>query len=507
MDIHSTSSEYQVSGSKKSLKAKIREIFWDEKLTNLFGMFFLLTLSLGIGVATTFYGVKAGLGIIVFLLGVTALYCIVVYPKFGIIFLLILAVFVFSLIRLGLDVPWGTAVDVVEFLLMLGFFISQKKNKDWGVVKGPISTMILIWVFFNFIEVANPTAESRLAWVYTIRAVAIVMLMYFVFVYQINTISFIRLILKLWLLLALIGALYGFKQEFIGFSAAEDEYLHSDPMISELLFIAGHWRKFSIFSDPVSFSYHMVVSSMLCIGLMTGPFKTWKKVILGILVILFISAMLFSGTRGAYVLVPASLGFLFILKFSRKMLFIGSAALLIMVFLIFIPTGNQTLVRFQSAFKPSDDASFNVRKNNQKRIQPYILSHPIGGGLGAVGTWGVRFAPNSYLAKFPPDSGYVRVAVELGWVGLFIFCCLMFTIMRVGINNYYSIQNPELKVYCLCLLLMIFAYNIGNYPQEALVQFPANIYFSVCMALINVVGILDRKEIAKKKKQLHLLNV
>jgi putative inorganic carbon (HCO3(-)) transporter len=499
VDIQSTSSIYQEPSGKKSFKAKLREIFWDQKLTNLPGLFFLLILSLGIGAATSFYGMKAGLGILVFFLGTTALYCIVVYPKFGILFLLTLAVFVFSLIRLGLNVPWGTAVDVVEFLLMLGFFISQKKNNNWSVLKGPISTMILIWVFFNFIEVANPAAESRLAWVYTIRAVAIVMLMYFVFVYQINSISFIRLILKLWLLLSFIGALYGFKQEFIGFSAAEDEYLHSDPSISELLFIAGHWRKFSIFSDPVSFSYHMVVSSMLCIGLLTGPVKPWKKVVLVILIVTFIAAMLFSGTRGAYVLIPAGLMLLCILKFSRKILIAGSIAFFVMAILIFIPTGNQTLVRFQSAFKPSEDASFTTRKNNQKKIQPYILSHPIGGGLGAVGTWGVRFAPNSFLAKFPPDSGYVRVAVELGWVGLFIFCCLMFTIMKVGIDNYYSIQNPELKMYCLCFLLMIFTYNIGNYPQEALVQFPANIYFSLCMALINVVGILDRKEVEKRE--------
>jgi putative inorganic carbon (HCO3(-)) transporter len=500
VDIQSTSSIFRKPANERSFKRKIWELVWDQKLTNLPGMFLLLFLSLGIGIATIFYGAGAGIGILVLLLGTTALYCIVVYPKFGIIFLLILAVFVFSLIRLGLGVPWGTTVDIVEFLLMLGFFISQKKKSNWAVLKGPISTMILLWVFFNFIEVANPAAESRLAWVYTIRSVAIVMLMYFVFVFQINTVSFIRLILKLWLLLSLVGALYGFKQEFIGFSVAEDEYLHSDPSIAELLFIAGHWRKFSIYSDPVSFSYHMVVSSMLCIGLMTGPFKMWKKVILAVLAVLFISAMLFSGTRAAYVLIPSGLGLLCILKFSKKILFLGSVAFVLMGILIFIPTGNPTLQRFQSAFNPSEDASFNVRKMNQKRIQPYILTHPIGGGLGAVGVWGVRFAPHSFLAKFPPDSGYVRVAVELGWIGLFIFCCLMFTIMKVGIDNYYTIKNPELKVYCLCLLLMIFVYNIGNYPQEALVQFPANIYFSLCTAMINVVGILDRREVVRKEK-------
>jgi putative inorganic carbon (HCO3(-)) transporter len=42
-------------------------------------------------------------------------------------------------------------------------------------------SMILIWIFYNLLEVANPVTESRLAWVYTIRAVAIVMLTYFRF--------------------------------------------------------------------------------------------------------------------------------------------------------------------------------------------------------------------------------------------------------------------------------------------------------------------------------------
>jgi putative inorganic carbon (HCO3(-)) transporter len=164
------------------------------------------------------------------------------------------------------------------------------------------------------------------------------------------------------------------------------------------------------------------------------------------------------------------------------------------VVLVLMPTSDPTLFRFQSAFKPSDDASFNTRAINQKRIQPFIQSHPFGGGLGATGVWGVRFAPNSYLAKFPPDSGYVRVAVELGWVGLFIFCCLMFTVLKVGIDNYFQIRNPELKTYCLCMLLIVFAYNLGNYPQEALVQFPANIYFSLTIAIISVTRILDQRE-------------
>lgn len=173
--------------------------------------------------------------------------------------------------------------------------------------------------------------------------------------------------------------------------------------------------------------------------------------------------------------------------------------------LIMVPTSHPQLYRFQTAFKPSDDASFNVRKENQKRIQPYILSHPMGGGLGATGVWGQRFAPYSFLANFPPDSGYVRVAVEMGWMGLLLFCVLMFTILYTGIRNYYQIRDPELKTYCLAMVLIVFALNIGNYPQEALVQFPSNIYFYLVVALIHVTKVLDERK-RKEEEQGHSIS-
>jgi len=302
------------------------------------------------------------------------------------------------------------------------------------------------------------------------------------------------MILKLWLALALFGAIYAFKQEHIGFFDFENDFLHSDPAIEGLLFIGGVWRKFSIFSDPVAFSYNMVIAILLCIGLLTGTVSAIKRVILMVMIVLLLMAMLYSGTRGAYVLLPAALFFLSILKYSRKIMVMMAVFGIFTVILIFIPTSNNTLYRFQSAFKPSDDASFNVRAINQKRIQPYILSHPLGGGLGATGVWGQRFAPNSYLANFPPDSGYVRVAVEMGWVGLLLFCIFMFTVLKTGINNYFSIKDPELKSYSLACLLIVFALNIGNYPQEALVQYPSCILFYLVIALLNVTKRIDDQQ-------------
>jgi hypothetical membrane protein len=59
---------------------------------------------------------------------------------------------------------------------------------------------------------------------------------------------------------------------------------------------------------------------------------------------------------------------------------------------------------------------------------------------------------------------------------------------------YYRIRDPELKTYCLAMILILFALNIGNYPQEALVQFPNNIYFYIAAALISVIYQLDKQK-------------
>lgn len=205
-------------------------------------------------------------------------------------------------------------------------------------------------------------------------------------------------------------------------------------------------------------------------------------------------------------LLPAALLLLAVLKFNKKILMFTCIAGVLMAILITMPTSNPNLYRFQTAFTPNNDDSYNLRKRNQKRIQPYILMHPFGGGLGATGEWGKRFAPGSYLAGFPPDSGYMRVAVEDGWVGLLVFCAYMFVIMKTGINNYHLIEDKELKTYCLAMTLIIFAYNLANFPQEALVQFPSNILFYLEAALINITLRLDISLREKKAAALQLQN-
>ena len=477
---------------KKGVVAFLRKVVIEKSFNHPAGIIALLLVGLYVARTTATSGFVPGVMLILLLVAAPLLYALICYPQFGITILLVGAYLLMWVIKFGVPFPIGTLMDGMEALLLIGLLLKIKFNGTGGVYKNPVSKLIIAWVLYNLMQIGNPAAESRMSWVFTIRSVAMVMLMYFVFVYHIRTESFLKFIIKLWLLLSVFAALYAFWQEYVDFLPFEKAGLEN-PDVRMLLFINGHWRKFSIFSDPVAFSYNMVASALLCVGLATAKkISKRKKILLIFLACLFTNAMLFSGTRGAYGLIPVGLALLAVIKMNRQVFIMSIAGLMAMLVVIFIPTSNPTLVRFQSAFKPSDDASFNVRKANQKRIQPYILTHPMGGGLGSTGAWGQRFAPGSYLASFPPDSGYVRVAVELGPIGLLLFCSLIFMALRTGIDYYYNMKDDWLKSVCLAMLIVVFALSVGNYPQEAFVQFPNSIFLYLYIAILNITMRIDK---------------
>jgi len=203
-----------------------------------------------------------------------------------------------------------------------------------------------------------------------------------------------------------------------------------------------------------------------------------------------IMSMLYSGTRTAYAMIPAGLLFFAILTARKNILITTGIFFLLGAIIVFGPfkslgpLNTNTLERLRSTFNPEEDPSFNVRAQKHEKIQPYILSHPIGGGLGSVGVWGQRFAPHSPLSKFNPDSGFVRVAVELGWIGLLLYLFLMFTVLRVGIQIYYRSNNALIKTYLAGLLTVLYSLIVANYPQQAITMFPTMVIFYIIIAII-----------------------
>jgi hypothetical protein len=368
--------------------------------------------------------------------------------------------------------------------MLFGMLVMQSRQRSGSFFKSPVSVLVLIWVMYNLLQGLNPWAESKMAWLYTVRTMALLIFVYFIALNAFDSLRKIKWMLKFILLMLFLSALYGLKQEYFGFSAVENAWIYADELRFQLLFQWTRMRIFSVLNDPTTFGIMMAYGGVLAFVLATGPFSRSKKILLGIAGALMFLTMAYTGTRTAYVLVP--IGFILFagLTLTRNVLIVTGIGLLLGTAAMLKSTSNPLIFRIQSAFRMTEDESMQVRFKNQKLIQPFIHSHPIGAGLGSTGVWGKRFTPDSWLASFPHDSGFVRIAVEQGWIGLILYLSLLFMAMKTALHYYLRVKDPTIKVLYLGLLISIFLLTIASYPQEIIVHLPSSLIFYIFLAAI-----------------------
>lgn len=462
----------------------LREQLIARKLNSVLGIILLCLLATGIalvagqlglkGVVITFGGI-IGLGMVL-----TALF----NQYIGIYFILTLSTFISFLSKI-VDLPFGISLDLFLAVMSLGVLMKQAYRRDSQFLKNPLTLPILVWVLYNLVQVLNPESVSRLAWLYTVRSMAVLIILYFIAAHALNSYRRIINIFKFMLGLTFVSALYGIYQEYVGFTSFEYKWLYSDPKRFELIFQWARLRVFSFFSDPTNYGMFMAYYGVICTILLLGPFKLWQKIGLGIAAASMYFAIGLAGSRTPVVLVPFGFLIFTLLTLNKRILLIMGCVGLIGTAGILKSTSNAILFRIQSAFLIDKSAdTINVRLKNQKMIQPYIQTHPFGAGLGSAGEWGARFAPDSILAKFPPDSGFVRIAVELGWVGLLLYSFLLLRIIHFSTFCYLRVKHPKIKIIYLCITVMMFMLILASYPQEAIIQLPTSIFFYVSLAII-----------------------
>lgn len=472
-----------ILSAKDSFKLWLKNQVLNQKLNNPLGFLLLTTVGLVFGSLIPYMGIGIST---VLILGVVMLPVIVAcmfYHQFGIGFTLVVAFLVNFIARIK-EAPLGTAIDGLLVLMIFGILIGQIVKKDWSFAKDPISTWLLIWVYYNIFQVLNPAAESKMAWLFTVRSLAILNLLYFIACYAFTSLDRIKQMLHFIIGLAFFTAIYGLKQEFLGMTTFEKAWLYADPERFQLFFQWGRMRVFSILSDAMTFGIMMAYMGIFCFIYATSPMKTvWRGFLIFAGIIMFwVSA--YSGTRTCFVLIPLGFVFYALMTLSRNVAIISAVFILMGAGLMLKSTGNAVLYRIQSSFKPSEDASVQIRYFNQQRIRPHIYSHPIGFGPGSTGLWARRFTPDSFLAKFAHDSYYVRLAVEEGWIGMALYMFFLFTVLRRALFFYLRTKDPSVKALYLAIMTALFMLSVANYPQEAIVQLPTSLIVYVFFAAI-----------------------
>ncbi|MFK8055503.1 MAG: O-antigen ligase family protein [Saprospiraceae bacterium] len=412
---------------------------------------------------------------------------------YGIILMLTIGFFI-EFFRKYSDAPLGIALDGLLVVFAVSMLAGLAKSKDFAVFKHPVSYMVLVWMYYCIFQFFNPWTVSRMAWLFTVRSLAGLLFLYFIAVYALDTVVKVKRVIKAVLALGVVAALYGLNQEFNGFSQAELAWLYQDEKRFQLIFQWSRMRVFSLFAEPTTCGIVMGYLAAMCSVMVFGPYKVWQKALLGIGALMMIAVMGYAGSRTPIAMFPAGLAFFVLLNPKKHILIISLVFFTFGTLAMLKSSSNPVLHRIQSAFKPGADASVQVRMDNQKLVQPYIRTMPIGSGLGTTGDWGRRFAPGFWLANFAHDSGLVRIAVEAGWIGLIIYITFLFTIMVTGIRQFFRVRDPVIKNLTLAILIVMFCLMIASYPQEAIPMLPTSLVFYLLLACMVRLGKLDEAQ-------------
>ncbi|UII25500.1 O-antigen ligase family protein [Fulvivirga maritima] len=390
---------------------------------------------------------------------------------------------------LRLNLPMGVPFEIMIGIIFVAILVKNKyvdyQVEDNNPFTNAFGITLLLYLALDLILIVNSPMGSFLS---TIRSTLSLVMGYYCFYKAFKSKQFIKSFLTLILALSFFAALYGLRQEYYGLTDAEWQWLTSDPRRYELVYIWGHVRKWSFFSDVNACGLTMAFTGIFSIVLAFGPFKNINRIILVIIAICMLLTMSYSGTRTATAMVPLGLAFYFLLTIDKmRTLVISGAVILIFGALMFGPFYGSTLNRIRSTFN-SDDPSLNFREYKRRRLQGFVLSHPIGGGLGTANETAGRLS-----TTYDPDNGYLRTALDKGIPGLFLQLTLFFVFMILATNAFYDMKNERNKALTAAFMAALFAITVAQFFQDAVEQKPINLLIFSGVAMVFRLKELDDK--------------
>lgn len=460
-------------------------------------------------VMTCLLGVIVVKGNLIIALGLIFLPGIIIFlnqlfrkPKIGIYSVVILGFFANGLGRYITGVPFGLSIDGILVLTYFAiFFKNFYKKVDWSPAATDATFLGAIWFGYALVELINPEAQSKEAWFYAMRGVALYMFLMIPLVLMLmRDYKDFNRFLYLWGILSMLGTLKGIMQLKLGVDPWEQAWLDGGGAVTHVLF--GKLRIFSFFSDAGQFGASQAHAGIVGAIIFLNARKTKERVFFGLMSITGFYGMFISGTRGAMAVPFAGLFLYLLLTRNIKMITIG-AILGITVFVFFkytaIGSGVYAIQRMRTAFDPQD-RSLQVRLENQQRLKVYLATRPMGGGIGSAGSWGQRFAPNSFLANVATDSWYVMIWAEQGIIGLYLHVFILAYILGKGAYlSMYRVRDPVLQAKLFAIASGMLGIIGASYANGVLGQIPTAPLIYATMAFMFMGHVLD-ESIEKEKK-------
>ena len=403
-------------------------------------------------------------------------------------------------------IPIGVMMDSILILTYIALIFNRFHEKiDFTPANKDITYMAVVWFGYSLFELVNPEARSSAAW-FSGRGIALYMLLIVpLTLIFIDSNKKLNLFFYLWGIMSLLASLNGMKQHFIGVDHWEQAWLNDGNAQTHILF--GKLRSFSFMSDAGQFGANQGYSALVAFIFSMVQTDRRKKIFFIVVAILALYGMILSGTRGAMSVPLAGLMAFFVLRKNIRVMIIGFF-LLLTVFVFFkytsIGQGNDQIRRMRTAFDPND-ASLQVRLDNQKRLASYLASRPFGGGIGLGGVKAQKYLPNAFLSQVATDSWYVLIWVEQGIVGLSLHLFILFYVLtKASYRIVFRIRDPILKIKMAALASGMFGIMVASYGNAVLGAMPTGMLIYASMALMLNTEKLDTPppEISLEAKQI-----
>lgn len=463
------------------------------KITKPVNLLILLFIIAATGYAASKAGVIGAGAFIGLLAAAVYFYFLFTAPVVGVYTAIALS---FTLIGIGRYVKGlqvGLGMDVILILTYIALFINRFKEKvNWAPSNKDITYLALIWMAYSIFEIVNPEARSFAAW-FSGRGISVYMfLLVPLTLMLINSNRKLDMFMYVWGCFSLLATLKGIMQMKFGVDFAEQAWLNEGNYKTHILF--GKLRVFSFLSDAGQFGANQGYSGLVAIIYAMAQTNRRSKIFFYAVGFLGLYGMFISGTRGSMSVPLAGFMVFFVLRKNIKVLSIG-VALIAIVFIFFkftlIGQGNAQIRRMRTAFDPND-ASLQVRLNNQRILKNYLASRPFGGGIGHGGVKAQKFLPNAFLSQIATDSWYVLIWVEQGIVGLVLHLFILFYVLvKACYKIMFRIRSPQLKLKMSALAAGMAGVMVASYGNAVLGTMPTGTLIYISMAILMNSDYLD----------------
>ena len=428
--------------------------------------------------------------------------------EFGLYFIVLFsALFALPGRVLYLASPVGVLVELLTWVLWINILhVESARERIFYIFRNNAISVALVCLFAYYVlELLNPAVmgtpgwlKSQVGWLFFLRKQVSFLLFYCITYSVLNSYRQIKYFFGFCLLMVLFIALYGIKQQWFGMAHFEEKWLAGDLVSYRLFFQGGFFRKFSILTDPAAFGIICSSFGLFSLVLAIRTSSARARWLLFSTSLICLTACSYSGTRTCVLMIAAGLLLYTLMTLNEKSTYLLVAgSLLVSVFLLFGPfQNNPVMIRIRTSLETYNDRSANLRNINRHAIQPYIYRHPLGGGLNTSSLEGKLYNPNHALAGFPPDSGYLKILLEQGWIGLILHLAFYFLIIRHGIICFFNASGKSVKNLYIAITVCLFSLIVGQYSQIAIAQYPLILIYYAMLAIL--VKLIDFDTVSRR---------